>query len=340
MKIAIVILNWNGKELLEKFLPTIIANSDLQNTTIYVADNASTDDSVSFIKTNFKNVKIIQNDQNYGYAGGYNFALKQVSEPIYCLLNSDIEVTENWLNPIIKLFHEQPNTAIIQPKILDYKDKTKFEYAGAAGGFLDKYAYPFCRGRIFDTIEKDKGQYNDITDIFWASGACFFIRKEVFNGLNGFDTDYFAHQEEIDLCWRAKNLGYDVKYNGFSTVYHIGGATLNQANPKKTFLNFRNSLYNLVKNAPKEGLFKIIFIRLLLDGVAGVKLFLSLKPLHTLAIIKAHFSFYANYGKMVKKRSIIPKKIKKYYIIDSIVYQYYVLRRKYFRFLSNETIPD
>ena len=330
MKIAIVILNWNGKKLLEQFLPSVIQYSNANIATVYVADNASEDDSISFVKNNFKEVKIIQNDANYGYAGGYNKALNQVEEPIFCLLNSDIEVTENWLEPILDLFKKEPNTAIIQPKILDYKEKSKFEYAGAAGGFIDKYAYPFCRGRIFDTIETDKGQYNDISDIFWASGACFFIRKMVFNGLNGLDTDYFAHQEEIDLCWRAKNLGYDIKYNGFSTVYHVGGATLKTINPKKTYLNFRNSLFNLVKNAPKENLIKIIFIRLLLDGVAGVKLLVSLKPLHTLAIIKAHFSFYYHLSKILEKRKLIPKKILNYYLVDSIVYQYYILKRKYF----------
>ncbi len=319
---------------MEKFLPSVVQFSKPELATIYVADNASTDDSVLFVKEHFPTVKIIQNDANYGYAGGYNQTLKQVKEPIFALVNSDIEVTENWLEPIVELFKKEANTAIIQPKILDYKDKTKFEYAGAAGGFIDKYAYPFCRGRIFNTIEKDTGQYNDISEIFWASGACFFIRKEVYHGLTGFDTDYFAHQEEIDLCWRAKNLGYAVKYNGFSTVYHVGGATLNQVNPKKTFLNFRNSLFNLVKNAPKENLFKIIFIRLLLDGVAGVKLFLSLKPMHTFAIVKAHFSFYYSVNKMLLKRKIIPNKITNYFLVDSIVYQYYILKKKVFKNLK------
>jgi GT2 family glycosyltransferase len=334
LKIAIVILNWNGKDLLEKFLPSVIKFSNTELATIYIADNASTDDSISFIKDNHPSVQIIKNEKNYGYAKGYNVALRQVKEPIYALVNSDIEVTENWLNPILELFKKDENIAIIQPKILDYKDKSKFEYAGAGGGFVDKYAYPFCRGRIFDSIETDDGQYNDITDIFWASGACFFIRREVFHGLMGFDTDYFAHQEEIDLCWRAKNLGYKVKYNGLSTVYHVGGATLSHVNPQKTFLNFRNSLLNLVKNAPRKNLFIIILTRLILDGVAGVKLFLYLKPMHTFAIVKAHFSFYFYCNKMFKKRKIIPKKIDDYFLVKSIVYQYYVLKLKNFKELD------
>ena len=330
LKVAVVILNWNGKELLEKFLPSVVANSNSEIATIYLADNASNDDSVAFVEKKYPSVKIIKHKENLGYAGGYNEALKHVKESLFCLLNSDVEVAKNWLEPIIELFKQEANTAIIQPKILDYKDKTKFEYAGAAGGFIDKFAYPFCRGRIFNTIEKDKGQYNDIYSIFWASGACFFIRREVFFGLNGFDTDYFAHQEEVDLCWRAKNLGYTVKYNGFSTVYHVGGATLNSINPKKTFLNFRNSLFNLLKNAPSNGLFKLIFLRLLLDGVAGVKFFLSLKPIHTFAIIKAHFSFYSHLKKMLRKRRIIPNKISNYYFKKSIVYQYFILNIKDF----------
>jgi len=334
LKVAVVILNWNGKDLLEKFLPSVVLNSDSNIATIYLADNASDDDSVPFVQENYPSVKIIQNTKNLGYAGGYNEALKEVKEPLFCLLNSDVEVTENWLKPIVELFDKEPNTAIIQPKILDYKEKLKFEYAGAAGGFIDKYAYPFCRGRVFDTMEQDNGQYNDICSIFWASGACFFIRREVFFGLNGLDTDYFAHQEEIDLCWRAKNLGYTIKYNGFSTVFHIGGATLDQSNPKKTFLNFRNSLFNLLKNTPSEGLYKLLFIRLVLDGVAGVKFFLSLKPMHTFAILKAHFSFYYNARKIAKKRGLIPNKITKYYLVKPIVFQYYLWNRKKFHELK------
>ena len=237
MKVAIVILNWNGKALLERFLPSMIAHSkDLAE--IIIADNASTDDSVAFIQKKYKDVKIIQNKVNGGYAKGYNDALQYVDADIFALVNSDIEVTENWLQPIIEQFKKVPNVAAIQPKILDFKNKSKFEYAGAGGGFIDKYAYPFCRGRIFESLEEDIGQYNDITDIFWASGACFFIRKNVFNELNGFDESFFAHQEEIDLCWRVQNTAYKIQYVGSSTVYHVGGATLDKANPKKDLFKF------------------------------------------------------------------------------------------------------
>lgn len=323
MKIAIVILNWNGKDLLQKFMPSIIRYSDPELATIYVADNASTDDSIDFVKKKFSEVKIIQNNDNLGYAGGYNEVLKQVNEDIFALVNSDIEVTPNWLEPILNTFKTEENTVIIQPKILDFKDKTTFEYAGAAGGFIDKYGYPFCRGRIFNHLEEDKGQFNDEKEIFWASGACFFIRNSVFKSLNGFDTDFFAHQEEIDLCWRAKNQGFNIKYNGLSTVYHVGGATLNEGSPRKTFLNFRNSLCMLSKNLPKNKLFPIIFSRLVLDGIAGVHFLVKLQPKHTFAIIKAHFSFYALLPKMVKKRSSKVKE-KNYFYTKSIVYKHFI----------------
>ncbi|MDD3722839.1 MAG: glycosyltransferase family 2 protein [Lutibacter sp.] len=327
MKIAIVILNWNGKQLLEKFLPSIVTYSDFANTEIYVADNASTDDSVSFVKQQFPKIKIVQNSTNGGFAKGYNEALRHIKADIYVLINSDIEVTDGWLKPIISAFENEPNTAIIQPKILDYKNKTKFEYAGAAGGFIDKFGYPFCRGRVFSELETDLQQYNDEIEIFWASGACFFIRSSVFHELNGFDEDYFAHQEEIDLCWRAKNLSKSIKYVGKSTVYHVGGATLKEANPTKTFLNFRNSLFSLVKNLPKNKLILVILTRLVLDGFAGLKFFIELRPMHVLAIIKAHFSFYRYFFKMLKKRNKSPKTVG-YYKIISIVWQYFILGKK------------
>ncbi|SHJ19312.1 glycosyltransferase family 2 protein [Flavobacterium haoranii] len=326
-KIAIVILNWNGAELLHQFLPTIIQYST--NATIYVADNASTDNSIEVLQTEFPEVKIISNTNNFGFAKGYNEALQYVEEPLLALVNSDIEVTEGWLNPILDQFNNEANTAIIQPKILDYKNKALFEYAGAAGGFIDKYGFPFCRGRIFESIEKDTYQYNDIKDIFWASGACFFIRNEVFKKLQGFDEDFFAHQEEIDLCWRVKNLGYQIKYNGNSTVYHVGGATLKTGSPYKTFLNFRNSLWMLTKNLPKKELISTLFIRLTFDGIAGIKFLLEGKPLHLWAVLKSHFYFYLNLNKNLKKRN--PKTgLKKYYTVESIVYLHYIKKKKYF----------
>ncbi|AMC10372.1 glycosyl transferase family 2 [Lutibacter profundi] len=329
MKTAVVILNWNGKQLLEKFIPSIVKYSNLPNVEIVIADNASTDDSIKFIEENYPEIKIVKNNNNGGYAKGYNDALQHVNADVFALVNSDIEVTKNWLNSIITTFKNEPKTAIIQPKILDYKDKSKFEYAGAAGGFIDKFGYPYCRGRIFSDLETDNKQYDDIIDIFWASGACFFIRSEVFHELKGFDEDYFAHQEEIDLCWRAKNIQKTIKYVGSSTVYHVGGATLKEESPHKTFLNFRNSLFSLVKNVPKDNLFLIIFSRLLLDGIAGVKFLIELRPKHTIAIIKAHFSFYFYLTKMIAKRKGFQQT--NYYAIRSIVWKYFVQRKKTFK---------
>ena len=324
--IAIVILNWNGKALLKQFLPSVIKHSN--DAIIYVADNASTDSSVVFVTENFPDVKLILNTENGGYAKGYNDALKTIEEPLLCLVNSDIEVTENWLQPIINEFNSDTPTAIIQPKILDYKNKSHFEYAGAAGGFIDKYGYPFCRGRIFDTIEEDTGQYNDTRDIFWASGACFFIRNSVFKSLNGFDESYFAHMEEIDLCWRAFNTNHKAKYVGTSTVCHVGGATLSNTNPKKTYLNFRNSLFTLVKNTDSNVFFRVI-IRMKLDAVAGIRFLLQLKPKYFFAILKAHSSFYKNLGRLLKQRKQLPKR-PNYYQINSIVWSYFIKKNKTF----------
>ena len=329
MKLAIVILNWNGKHLLEKFIPSVIQYSSTENTEIYIADNASTDDSIPFIKKHFPSVKIIQNTLNKGFAKGYNEALKQVKADVFALVNSDIEVTENWLKPVVEMFEKEPNTAVIQPKILDYKNKLFFEYAGAGGGYIDMFGYPYCRGRIFNDIEKDENQFNDETNIFWASGACFFIRSSVFDVLTGFDEDYFAHQEEIDLCWRVQNLDYTIKYTGKSTVYHVGGATLKESNPTKTFLNFRNSLFTLVKNLPKKKLIPILLMRLILDGIAGIKFFIELRPVHTFAIIKAHFSFYVLLPKMLRKRRALWKK-NNYYHTKSIVWNYFIGKKKKF----------
>lgn len=323
MKIAVVILNWNGKNLLEQFLPSVIKYS--KEATIYLADNASTDDSISYVTRTYPTIKIIQNKENGGYAKGYNDALKHINADIYCLLNSDVEVSKDWLSPVIDVFKNEPKTVIIQPKLLDFKKKDFFEYAGAAGGFIDKYGFPYCRGRLFNTLEKDTGQYDNISDIFWASGACFFIRSSVFKTLHGFDETFFAHMEEIDLCWRAKNLGHIIKYVPNSTVFHVGGATLNSANPKKTYLNFRNNLFMLTKNA-KGSIFFIIFIRLILDGIAGIKFLFELKPHLTIAVIKAHFSFYANLKQLLRARKTIKNKIK-YYQRTSIVFDYFVNKK-------------
>lgn len=326
MKLAVVILNWNGAQLLEQFLPKIIAYS--AGADLYVADNASTDESISTLQQKFPQITIIQNKDNFGFAKGYNEALKHVDAEIYALVNSDIEVTPNWLEPIIEEFTKEKDTAIIQPKILAFKNKEKFEYAGAAGGFIDVFGYPFCRGRVFDTIEKDLGQYNDAIEIFWASGACFFIRSEVFHALNGFDEAFFAHQEEIDLCWRAFNRNYITKYIPTSIVYHVGGATLEQGNPRKTFLNFRNSLLMLTKNLPSSKLFPIIIGRMVLDGVAGIYFLVQGKPKHFTAILKAHYHFYTNFGVFYKKRE--NKQRKDYFKAKSIVISYFLRSGKVF----------
>jgi GT2 family glycosyltransferase len=326
-KIAVVILNWNGVKLLEQFLPSVMKFSP--EATIYVADNASSDASVAFVKTNYPSIKIIENKGNYGFAKGYNEALVAVEEDIYALVNSDIEVTENWLQPILALFENEPKTAIVQPKILDFKDKSKFEYAGAGGGFIDKYGFPYCRGRIFDTLEADENQYDDTVEIFWATGACLFIRKETFRELNGFDADFFAHQEEIDLCWRAFNKGYTAKYCGQSTVYHVGGATLKTGSPMKTFLNFRNSLWMLLKNLPTNQLLPVLVIRMVLDGIAGIKFLLEGKPKHFWAILKSHFYFYTNFLKFYRKRNTVQKA--NYFAIQSVVYDYFYLKNKTFK---------
>jgi len=265
--IAIVILNWNGSELLKRFLPSVLKNS--AQARIYVIDNGSTDNSVETLHSDFKDVQVIALDKNYGFAGGYNEGLKSVNESILCLLNSDVRVVENWIEPVIDLF-KNPEIGVVQPKILDEKNPELFEYAGAAGGFIDFLGYPYCRGRLFSHIEKDNGQYNDEIPVFWATGACLFIRNELFKELRGFDDRYFAHQEEIDLCWRAQRMGYQVWYTSKSKVFHLGGSTLSNANPFKTQLNFRNSLLNLVKNSDDQLLWFIIGARLILDGVAGL----------------------------------------------------------------------
>ena len=333
MKIAIVILNWNGEVLLERYLPSVIEHS--KGADIYVADNASTDDSIAFVTNNYPTVQIIKNTENGGFAKGYNDALVHVDADIYCLLNSDVEVTPNWLTPIIDAFTNISDVAIIQPKILDLLKKDYFEYAGAGGGFIDQLGYPFCRGRIFQTLERDNGQYDDIKEIFWATGACMFVKKNVFEELHGFDADYFAHQEEVDFCWRAKNHGYKILYVGTSKVYHLGGSTLSNMNPKKTYLNFRNSLFSITKNLPRRKAFIIIFLRLLLDGIAAMRFIWQLRFKHFFAIFRAHLSFYWQFRKMYKKREKT-KFLRKYYLTKSIVWSYFVHKISNFNILVKD----
>ena len=331
MKVAIVILNWNGKKILEQFLPSVVEYSE--KATIYVADNASTDKSIPYLKEKFNKVTIIQNKTNGGYAKGYNDALKNVTEDLLILLNNDVEVTQNWLLPIINEFKRDASLIAAQPKILDFNNKKYFEYAGAGGGFIDRLGYPYCRGRIFNTIEKDKGQYNGINKIFWASGACFIVRRNEFKELNGFDENFFAHQEEIDLCWRIQQNGGVIKYIGNSTVYHLGGATLSNINPIKTFYNFRNSLLMLVKNIESSKVWIILFLRLLMDGIAGLNFLIQGKWKHTLAIVKAHFSFYSLLPRYINKEYKI-RKVIKYYHIKSIVWNYFIRKNRIFKELN------
>ena len=318
--IAIVILNWNGSELLKRFLPSVLQNSAQAN--IYVIDNGSTDDSIKTLHSDFKDVKVIALDKNYGFAGGYNEGLKSVNESILCLLNSDVRVEGNWIEPITHLF-KNPEIGIVQPKILDEKNPELFEYAGAAGGFIDFLGYPYCRGRLFSHIEKDHGQYDDEIPVFWATGACLFIRNELFQKLRGFDDRYFAHQEEIDLCWRAQRMGYQVWYTSKSKVFHLGGSTLSNTNPFKTQLNFRNSLFNVVKNSDNQLLWFIIGARLILDGVAGLFFLIQGKPKHTIAVVKAHFQFYKRFRTYLSERTnsfhTTVKPVKR-----AIVFDYYI----------------
>ncbi|ARN77738.1 dTDP-Rha--alpha-D-GlcNAc-pyrophosphate polyprenol alpha-3-L-rhamnosyltransferase [Nonlabens spongiae] len=329
MKIGIVILNWNGVDLLNRFLPSVVECSSGHD--IYVADNASTDSSRKWIQDHYPTVQIIAMNKNRGYAGGYNEALKHVKNEVVCLLNSDVEVTPEWLTPIVKRFQGELKLAVLQPKLLDLKRPEYFEYAGAAGGFLDRLAYPYCRGRIFTTLEKDQGQYDDAIDLDWASGACFFIRKTVFDELRGFDVDYFAHQEEIDLCWRVRKIGYRVGYEPKSSILHLGGGTLKNHNPKKTFYNFRNSLYNIVKNDESNLMLAILLLRMVLDGVAALKFLIEGNGSHFIAVIKAHISFYSNLSIIWPKRNSRSKIIyQNNQRVFSIIYQYFVLNRRTF----------
>lgn len=320
MKLAIAILNWNGKHWLEKFLPGVIRHS--QDAEIYVIDNASTDHSADFLKQNFPSVKIIGNDKNNGFASGYNDGLRKIDADIYCLLNSDIEVTENWTKPILELFEKDVNIAAIQPKILSFKNDKFFEFAGAAGGLIDNLGYPYCRGRVFDKCEEDEGQYDDETEIFWASGCALFIRSKDFWEQNGFDERFFAHQEEIDLCWRLKNSGRKIFYTYRSKVYHVGGGTLSKQNPQKTFLNFRNNLSMMLKNLPFPKLLWLIFFRLCLDGIAGIRFGLKDGFPHLWAVVRAHFGFYAQAAETWNRRG--KQQMKNYYQTKWLIFKHFL----------------
>lgn len=332
-KVATAILNWNGKHWLEKFLPSVSA-TDYTNHQIVVIDNGSTDDSIEFLQEHYPQVMIVVNQGNYGFAGGYNEGLKEVDADYYAILNSDVEVTPNWLNPLVDILEENLKIAACQPKLLAYNQKTYFEYAGACGGFIDWYGFPFCRGRIFESNEEDKGQYDTARPVFWATGAALFIRANKFHEQKGFDADFFAHMEEIDLCWRLQNAGNEIWVEPKSVVYHVGGGTLGKENPRKTYLNFRNNLYMMSKNLPLGDALIRIFLRMIIDGQAAVKELLSGNAGFFMAILKAHFHFYLHSPKTFAKRAHIPVKRKfkslQGIYLRSIVLWYYARRKKLF----------
>lgn len=332
-KTAVVILNCNGEKYLRQFLGKVVRNSPEAD--VVLIDNLSNDNSIRFIEEYFPSVKIIQLDKNYGFAEGYNLGLEKLSHENFLLLNSDVEVSENWLDEMLEILNSDPKIKVVQPKILDFNNRDKFEYGGAAGGFLDLFGYAFCRGRIFDTIEEDKNQYPDTTELFWASGACFLIKAETLKKYGGFDSRFFAHMEEIDLCWRILNEGGKIAYASKSTVYHIGGGTLDYYNPKKSYLNFRNNLAMLFKNIPTRFLFPIIFIRLVLDGISGVRFIFQGNFANCFSIIRAHFTFYSWLPYLIKRRSKNFAGFTKLYS-RSIVWDYFVLKKKTFEKLCSK----
>jgi len=339
VRTAVVILNWNGRKYLEQFLPPLIQNSSGE-AEIIVADNASKDNSISFLETNYPSVRIICNNANEGFARGYNLALKQIEADYYILLNSDIEVTPDWIRPVIDMMKKDPSIAACQPKIRSFIDRSKFEYAGAAGGFIDKYGYPFCRGRLFQSLEDDLGQYDDAIEIFWATGACMFIRADLFHQTGGFDEDFFAHMEEIDLCWRLKNLGYKIMYCPRSVVYHIGGGTLPKISWRKTYYNFRNNFYLLYKNLPDDVVSEVFSKRLILDGVAGLKFLFTAGFKDFWAIYKAHQSFYSTLNKTKAKRKLLKHMPLHKVYGKNIVFEYYLRKKRKFTDLDPKKFFD
>lgn len=332
-RVAVVILNFNTRNWLEKLLPSVL-QTQYDNLEIIVADNASTDDSVVFLKQNYAQVGIIQLDKNYGFAGGYNECLKQVEADYFVLLNSDVEVTPNWVQPVIYLLENTPNAVACQPKILAYNQKEQFEYAGAAGGYLDTFAYPFCRGRIIDKTETDEGQYNDTREVFWASGAAMFIRADKYREVGGLDARFFAHMEEIDLCWRLKNRGYKILVQPKAIVYHVGGGTLSRQNPRKTFLNFHNCLAMMVKNMPSGQLWWKLPLRLLLDDLAAIVFLFYGNWRDMLAVFKAHIRFTMQIGYWFNKREELKKQTTQRNTTGiypkSIVFDFFIRKKRKF----------
>jgi len=339
-KTAIVILNWNGIAFLRMFLGTVIKYSRGNGTVIYIADNNSSDGSVEWVADTYSDVQIIKLDKNYGFAGGYNLALEQIEAEYYVLLNSDIEVTEGWLDPLVAFMDQNNDVASCQPKILSYYQRDHFEHAGAAGCYIDKYGFPFCRGRILSSVEKNNGQYDFAVDIFWSSGACMIVRSGAWKICGGFDADFFAHMEEIDLCWRFNKAGYRVCFNPESSVYHVGGGSLPYNSPFKLYLNFRNSLFLLYKNLPEKDLISIMFKRRVLDGVASVLFLFQGKFRCFSSVIKAHISYYKSIPALMIKRetvknletgTFVPPILNK-----SIVFEFYIKGHRKFSSLKTD----
>lgn len=339
ISVAVVILNWNGKNLLEKFLPSVI-NSLPDYAEVIIADNASSDDSVGFVKQHYPQLQIISNESNGGFAKGYNDALKNLEHEYLVLLNSDIETPQGWIEPVIEFLQAHPEAGAAMPKIKQQAKKTHFEYAGAAGGYIDFLGYPFCRGRIFEVLEKDEQQYDDSTTVFWATGACMFVRNRIYKTLGGFDEFFFAHMEEIDLCWRIQRLGHSIHVIGSSEVYHVGGGTLNKLSPKKTFLNFRNNLLLILKNETQRNILMIILAKLLLDAIAGLKFLLEGKARHTVAIVRAHYSFFGALPKYYKLRKQLKKELPhqqvKGVFQNLIIWKHFVKKNQKFSQLDNK----
>lgn len=333
LKVAIVILNWNGKDLLKQFLPSVVQYSDPSLSKVYIIDNYSTDDSLSFLHSTYPEIEIISLDKNYGFAEGYNLGLKKIESEFYILLNSDVEVTENWLSPLIYTLENNEDVAIVQPKLLSERNRVYFEYAGASGGYIDKLGFPFCRGRIFDTLEQDNLQYESSKQIFWASGACFAIKKSIFDDHNGFDSYFFAHMEEIDLCWRIGNSGYKIMCIPQSVVYHVGGATLKDTSPYKTYLNYRNNMLMIYKNIADSDLKSTIKKRRFYNYIAALKSLISGNLSIYKAIIKADKDFQQSKKLYARDES---KKTLNIFKNSTVVYQknliisYYFLRKKKF----------
>ena len=329
--VAVVILNYNGRKLLQQFLPTVILYHDTAK--VYVVDNGSTDDSLIVLKNEFPQVTPIALSENFGFCGGYNRALQQVEEDLVVILNSDVEVTPRWLDPMVRLFDQNPSLGAVQPKILSYHHRKKFEYAGAGGGFVDWLGYPFCRGRVHEWIEEDVGQYDDVRPVFWASGACFMVKRDLFIQFGGFDEDFFAHMEEIDFCWRLNRGGYSVYYCGESHVFHVGGMTLGYENPNKVFLNFRNGLFLIFKNYSSVELFFKLPLRIFLDGLGGLSFLFTGGAQKFIAVFKAHFLFLFSLNKVFKKRKETQRMGRTYSrqnIFTGLVVMAYFLKKKPF----------